>query len=78
MANFENRNFLTELKVKIPLLEMEHSDLRNQLNDKHLTIPKLQTSKVLTTFRSTESPPTLTTITIDNNTGKTLGNSYLL
>ena len=77
MGNFKNTDLLTELKVTIFLLGNENSDLRNQLIDKHMTIPKLESSKVSPTFKSTISPPTLTTITIDNNTAKTLTNSYL-
>ena len=70
MANFENTNLLTKFKVKISLLKKENLDFRNQLTDKHLTIQKLKTSKVSITFKSTESPSTLTTITIAKNTEK--------
>lgn len=70
MANFENTNLLTKFKVKISLLKKENLDFRNHLTDKHLTIQKLKTSKVSITFKSTESPSTLTTITIAKNTEK--------
>ena len=70
MANFENTNLLKKFKVKISLLKKENLDFRNHLTDKHLTIQKLKTSKVSITFKSTESPSTLTTITIAKNTEK--------
>ena len=70
MANFENTNLLKKFQVKISLLKKENLDCRNQLTDKHLTIQKLKTSKVSITFKSTESPSTLTTITIAKNTEK--------
>ena len=55
---------------KISFLEKDNLDLRNQLINKHLTVQKLQTCKDSTNLKFTESSPTLTTSTINNDAEK--------
>ena len=41
IANFGNNNYITELEVKVSLLEKENFELRGQLTDKLLIIKQL-------------------------------------
>lgn len=47
MANFENANLLTKLKVAVSILVKENLDLRNLVINKYLTIQMIRTSKDL-------------------------------
>ena len=47
MANFENANLLTKLKVAVSILVNENLDLRNLVINKYLTIQMIRTSKDL-------------------------------
>ena len=46
MADFENTQLLTELKVVVSLLEKENLDLRNPVINKYLAMQKIEPVKI--------------------------------
>ena len=46
MADFENTQLLTELKVVVSLLEKENLDLRNPVINKYLVMQKIEPVKI--------------------------------
>ena len=77
ISSFQDKSKITELTVKVSLLEEENLKLRNQIIENHITIGKMQ--NVLKTGKDSQTKPEESNVTqlVDNGEILTLDNESM-